>query len=306
MSPFRDDETTADVPSMAAQLDRQLTATDWSVLPDGSIKQFVRAPSGNLAHVSLGPEDGKRVLLVPGVTGSKEDFTLMMPLFAEAGFRVESFDLAGQYESASAGPERRDPPSNRYEMSLFVDDLIAVLRSGETPVHVLGYSFAGTVASIAATSHPELFASLTLLSTPPVAGQVFRKVKRVGAMSAFVPGRSLGVPFVAALRYNVHGAPKDRASFVTERLKFTRPSSVGDILALMKQTPDVVGELRATGIPMLVTAGSGDLWRAEDHRTFARRLGARVLIVETGHGPCETTPHQLVEAMLSLMRDSER
>jgi len=286
----------------ARELDAALGEIDWSMLPTDAERDEVAVPSGRLARVTLGPEGAERVVLVPGATGSKEDFTLMMPLLAEAGYRVEAFDMAGQYESHGAGPELLDPPQRRYGLDLFVDDLIAVLRTGPTPAHVLGYSFAGTVAAAAAVRHPDLFASLTLLSAPPLAGQALRAVKRIGPLSGVVPGRAVGPLFVTALRYNVHRAPRDRAVFVTARLALTRRSSVGDILALMKRTPDLAAALRRTGIPLLVATGTGDIFPAAAHRAFAESLGARVLVLPTGHSPCETAPHQLTTAMLALMR----
>ena len=90
----------------AEQLDAMLPEIDWAVLPVGAVRSRFAAPSGQLAMVSLGDPGNPRVLLVPGVTGSKEDFTLMMPELAAAGYHVQSFDLAGQYESAAAGPAR--------------------------------------------------------------------------------------------------------------------------------------------------------------------------------------------------------
>lgn len=288
----------------AAQLDAELTPIDWTVLPPGSERDTVAVPSGALARVVLGPQGGTRVVLVPGMTGSKEDFTLMLPLFAAAGYRVESFDMAGQYESAAAGPEHLDPSQHRYTLDLFVDDLVAVLESGATPAHVLGYSFAGTVAGMAASRRPDLFATLTLLSAPPLAGQALRGFKILGPASHAVPGRALGPLFISALRHNVHRAPRERAAFVTARFAHTRASSIGDIMALMKRTPDLAPALRATGIPMLVATGTGDVWPAEAHRAFAQRLGAQVLVLPTGHSPCETAPHQLTDAMLALMRSA--
>lgn len=297
-----DDEVATERASAAMRLDAALPPIDWSALPPGTEQDRVEVPSGRLARISLGPADGERVVLVPGITGSKEDFILMMPLFAAAGYRVEAFDMAGQYESAAAGPEHLDPPGDRYTLELFTDDLRAVIASRTAPVHVLGYSFAGTVSATVAAAHPGLFRSLTLLSTPPVAGQSLRRFKKVGLLSDVFPGRSLGRPFIAALRYNVHGAPQDRAGFVRARLELTRASSVGDMLALMKRTPDYAEALRGSGIPMLVAAGTGDVWYDSAHRAFAERLGARALILPTGHSPCETAPHQLTEAMLALMR----
>jgi pimeloyl-ACP methyl ester carboxylesterase len=286
----------------AALLDAGLVPIDWSVLPDGAQRDVVDAPSGPLARVTMGPVGGERVVLVPGMTGSKEDFTLMLPLFAAAGYRVESFDLAGQFESAAAGPENLVPPRRHYGFDLFVDDLLAVLTTGATPAHVLGYSFAGTVAAAVAVQHPELFASLTLLSAPPLAGRALRGFKVLGPLSWLVPARALGPLFIAALRHNVHRAPHERAVFVTARFDLTRASSVGDIMALMQHTPDLAARLRATGIPLLIVTGTGDVWRADAHRAFAESLAAEVLVLPTGHSPCETAPHQLTEAMQDLMR----
>ena len=70
-------------------------------------------------------------------------------------------------------------PGRRYTHELFVGDLIALFESGDGPAHVLGYSFAGTVAQIALSRRPELFASLTLLSCPPItANELWRTVWR--------------------------------------------------------------------------------------------------------------------------------
>ena len=78
----------------------------------------------------LGDPDAPRVLLVSGVAGSKEDFILLFPLFAAAGYRVESYDLAGHYGSVDAGPQNLDPPREHYDYRLFLDDLIAILEDG--------------------------------------------------------------------------------------------------------------------------------------------------------------------------------
>ena len=174
--------------------DRAIPDLDWRMFPEGTERDMFPAPSGGLARLSLGGPDRRRVVLLPGVTGSKEDFTIMFPLLADAGYRVESYDLAGQFESHAAGPENLSPPRARYDYRLYLDDLFAVLESGPVPAHVLGYSFAGLVAQLALAERPELFASLTLLSTPPAAGQVFRGVKRIGWLSCHLtPHQAAGL-----------------------------------------------------------------------------------------------------------------
>lgn len=286
---------------LAAAHDAALGPIDWSALPPDTERDTFAAPSGPLARIALGPADGDRVVLVPGMTGSKEDFVRVMPLLAASGYRVESFDMAGQYESAEAGP----PAGARYTMELFEGDLRAVLAAGG-PAHVLGYSFAGTVAASVAGAHPELVRSLTLLSTTPSVGQALRAFKVLGPFSGTLSPAALGRLFVWVLRHNVHRAPRDRAVFVTARFGRTRVDSVIDIFALMKQTPDVAPAVRAAGIPTLVVAGEHDVWPLEAHRAFAQRLGGRLVILDAGHSPCETAPNQLAAAMTGLFDGMSR
>ncbi|UUT34465.1 alpha/beta fold hydrolase [Microbacterium elymi] len=245
----------------------------------------------------MGPLDGPRVVLMPGMTGSKEDFVRVMPLLAASGHRVEAFDMAGQYESWAAGPANLIPPGAHYTMALFEADLRAVLQAGATPAHVLGYSFAGTVAAAVAGTHPELVRSLTLLSTTPRSGQALRAFKVLGPFSGMLSAAALGRLFVWVLRHNVHGAPRDRAVFVTARFDQTSIASVIDIFGLMKQTPDVASAVSAHGIPTLVVVGAHDVWPLAAHRAFAAQLGGRLVVLDAGHSPCETAPHQLAEAM---------
>jgi pimeloyl-ACP methyl ester carboxylesterase len=282
----------------ALEKDRAIPDLDWRVFPEGTERDVFPAPSGGLARLSLGRPARGRVVLLPGVTGSKEDFTLMFPLIADAGYRVESFDLAGQYESAGAGPEHLKPPRARYDYRLYLDDLFAVLDSGPTPAHVLGYSFAGLVAQIALAERPELFASLTLLSTPPAYGQVFRGVKRIGWLSNHLTPHQAAGLLIWGVSNNLNKVPPQRFSFVKSRFDLTRRTSVDDIARAAMKTPDVTAAVRAAGIPKLVAVGAHDLWPTEQHAAYADLIGADLAVYQTGHSPCETAPHQLVRDML--------
>jgi pimeloyl-ACP methyl ester carboxylesterase len=284
----------------AVQLDLALPDIDWTEPPGGVITSIFEAPSGPLAVVSCGVAGNPRVVLIPGVTGSKEDFFLMMPLLADAGFHVLSYDMAGQYQSAAAGPENLDPPRKHYDHDLFVTDLLAILESVPGPVHVLGYSFAGTVAQMALSRRPDLFATLTLLSAPPQSGQGFRGVKRIGWFSGLTTGRIGAALMIWGVRQNFTHVPPGRLRFVRDRFLVTRRSSVADIISLMKRAPALDDVLAASGIPLLVAVGEHDLWPSDLHRQFADRIGAALAVYPTGHSPCETTPHQLVDDLLAL------
>ncbi|WP_104054300.1 MULTISPECIES: alpha/beta fold hydrolase [unclassified Arthrobacter] len=284
----------------AQRLDAQLGEINWAMPPAGSVDRPFSAPSGTLAMRTMGAPADPPVVLVPGAMGSKEDFSLMMPILAAAGYYVISFDLAGQYESAGAGPENLTPPQSHYEYDLFVNDVLTVLDSLSGPAHVLGYSFAGIVSQIALTRRPDLFRSLCLLSCPPVPGQSFRTVSRVGRFSPLVNDKMQAGLIVWGIRKNFVGVPASRMDFISHRFDYTRNDSLRDIVGLMKRSPDLRAALKAAPQPKLVAVGRADVWPQYLHYSFAESIGARFAAYGAGHGPCEDAPHQLSRDLLAL------
>ena len=289
-----------DLPQDPAALDALIdqTAIDWATPdPDSTAFRF-KAPSGELAAWSLGDPSHPRVVMVPGATGSKEDFLLLAPPLVRAGYFVQSYDLAGQYESAGAGPS---PSSGRWDYPLFLADMLAFIEdAGSTPVNLLGYSFAGVIAQMITADHPELVRSLALLTSPPLTGQVFRGVRFIGVPSRIVSYKVCASLMLWAIRRNVNGVTPARRRFVMERLQATKRASVDDIIDLMRHTPDVTAQIRDSGIPVLVATGDGDLFPVRTYREYAERLGAQLAVYRTGHSPCETTPNQLAADLLAL------
>ena len=76
------------------------------------------------------------VLLVPGYTGSKEDFWHLLPLLARAGHPAVAIDLRGQYESG--GPE----DAAAYSLEALAADVELVAAE---PTHLVGHSFGGLI-----------------------------------------------------------------------------------------------------------------------------------------------------------------
>jgi pimeloyl-ACP methyl ester carboxylesterase len=105
------------------------------------------------------------VLLVPGFTGSKEDFAPLLRPLCAAGHQVVALDQRGQFESP--GPD--DPA--RYSVAELGQDLVAVARQlraeGAGTLHLLGHSFGGLVSRAAVLAEPAAFTSLTLLGSGP-------------------------------------------------------------------------------------------------------------------------------------------
>ncbi|WP_022881769.1 alpha/beta fold hydrolase [Gryllotalpicola ginsengisoli] len=280
-------------------LDEDLPEIDWAKAPEGTRAFRFAAPSGALAAWEIGDPSGERVVLVPGATGSKEDFALLAPILAGQGYFVQSYDLAGQYESAEAGPAGAEG----WTYDLFESDMIAFLESG-APAHLLGFSFAGIVAELVVRDRPDLVKTLTLLASPPLAGQVFRGVKILGWLTRFwfYTARVGAAAMIWNVRTNFSKVTPERFAFANARLAHHRRESIDGMVGLMMQAPDLRAELRASGIPLLVVAGERDLWRPRRYRRFAREIGAEVAIYATGHSPCETTPHQLALDMVQLFR----
>lgn len=279
----------------------QVRDFDWVTLPPGTRRGWFDAPSGRLAVAEWGPESGPVVLALPGVTGSKEDFALVGPLLARRGYRVVAVDLAGQYESHRAGPR----PGGRYDLRLHVRDAAALLeRHG--PAHVIGYSFAGMVAAQLVVRRRGLVRSVTFVSAPPVPGNALAAVRIVGPL-ALVAGPAVAAALMTwGVRWNLNGATAARYRLVLHRLRFTRPESVTDAMAAMMAVPDVEARLRASGVPMLVVAGRGDLWTTERHAEFAARIGARPRVYPTGHSPMETLPRELTADLARFLASASR
>ena len=273
---------------------------DWVTLPPSARVGTFDAPSGLLAAAEWGPDDGSPVLALPGVTGSKEDFALVGPLLARAGHHVVAVDLAGQYESHAAGPK----PGGRFDLALHVADAEALLDA-YGPAHVIGYSFAGVVATQLVVRRREWVRSLTLVSAPPVPGNALARMRVIGPLGRVVGARGAAALMTWGVRWNLNRAPGSRYRLVSHRLRSTRTASVVDAMSAMMRVPDIEDKLLVSGIPMLVTAGHGDLWTAARHRAFAERIGATVRIYDTGHSPMETTPREMARDVLAFLADAD-
>ncbi|MFC4243089.1 alpha/beta fold hydrolase [Gryllotalpicola reticulitermitis] len=291
-----------DTAEHAIGLDEALPQIDWAVAPEGTREYRFEAPSGSLAAWDLGDPDGERVVLVPGATGSKEDFAYLAPILAGQGYFVQSYDLPGQYQSADAGPAGDEG----WTYELFINDMVAFLEAGK-PAHLLGFSFAGIVAQFVTVQRPELVRSLTLLATPPLTGQVFRAVRSIGWLTRLpiYTKHVGGAVLIWNVRTNFSKVTPERLRFANARLAYTRRISVDGIVGLMMKTPDLRAELRASRVPKLVVSGERDLWSSKLYRRFASEIGATAAVYATGHSPCETTPHQLALDMVQLFHTAD-
>src|SRR5215472_9622136 len=97
-------------------------------LPDGVRRVTVETARGAFAALEAMPGAGvaerQPALLIPGYTGSKEDFLPVLGPLAQAGRRVIAIDMRGQYESpAAADADGYSLPALAADVAMIADTL---------------------------------------------------------------------------------------------------------------------------------------------------------------------------------------
>jgi pimeloyl-ACP methyl ester carboxylesterase len=259
----------------------------------------ITVANGSIAALRSGPDAAPDVLLVPGYTGSKEDFVPLLDPLATAGYRATAIDLPGQYESP--GPD--DPAA--YTAEALGAVVCSVVRQLSIPIHLVGHSFGGLVARAAAIEQPDLFTDVVLVSSGPAAIQGLRR-RRIEGLAPLLPS-GLAAVYTAmqaavAAEPGYLAPPAKMADFLRRRFLAGTPSmllGMGDALCA---EPDRVAELAATGLPLLVVNGEhDDAWPPEVQASMAVRLGATHIVVpDADHSPAVENPADTVAALLAF------
>ena len=259
-------------------------------------------PGQRVAAVQSGPADAPPVLLVPGYTGSKEDFGPILDPLGDAGFRVTAIDLPGQFESPGL-PRAADYTPDR---------LGAVVRAVAARlgprVRLLGHSFGGLVARAAVIAAPSTFASLVLLSSGPGRIGGVRKV----SMDELEPVLAAsGLPGVFAAMQAAERAdpgyvepPPEVAEFLERRFLGGSPEMLQGMADALRSEPDRVAELAGARVPLLVAHGvDDDAWPPAEQREMAHRLAARYAVIAgAAHSPAVENPAATVDVLLDFWR----
>ncbi|MGW7439605.1 alpha/beta fold hydrolase [Streptomyces sp. NPDC054849] len=240
-------------------------------------------------------------LLVPGFTGSKEDFIGLLEPLAAAGYRVVAVDGRGQYESA--GPREE----SAYALEELARDVLAQARAlASGPVHLVGHSLGGLISRAAVLRDPSPFASLTLLSSGPAAiseGQQARTKLLVAALEAM--GGDMPGIWAAMRAHDAQDAARDSvelADFLRDRWLATVPEQLIVTGRALISEPDRVEELAAVPLPKLVLSGEVDYaWPVPLMDDMAHRLSAlRVLVEGAEHSPNAENPQVTANALAAF------
>ncbi|MET9602409.1 alpha/beta hydrolase [Streptomyces sp. NPDC006459] len=270
-------------------------------LPAAARAYLLDTDRGPFAVHEAGEPVRGTAVLVPGFTGSKEDFIGLLEPLAAAGYRVVAVDGRGQHESP--GPREEAP----YALEELARDVLAQVRAlGGDRVHLVGHSLGGLISRAAVLRDPAPFASLTLMSSGPAAiseEQQARTKLLVAALEAM--GDDMPGIWAAMRAHDPEDAAADSAElahFLRERWLATVPEQLIATGRTLISEPDRVEELSRVDLPMLVLSGAVDqAWPVPLLDETARRLGARRVIVPgTDHSPNAEDPATTARALASF------
>jgi len=262
-------------------------------------------PHGPIAALrTAGPADAV-ALLVPGYTGSKEDFAPLLDSLAAGGFETIAIDLPGQYESP--GPDN-DSAYSPAELGEIVADLVKQFAADGRPVVLLGHSYGGLVARRAALTGAPV-AGLTLMDSGPRHLPVGPRLQalQVGEPLLRENGIEAAYDVRAALSARFPGwvaLPQELKDFFRQRFISSTASGLLGMAHGLRNEPDLTAELGKLDLPCAVVAGENDdAWSVPEQRDMAERLNAPFsLVKDAAHSPNTENPAGLLEVLLPLWR----
>ena len=268
-------------------------------IPAGVDVVTLRTSRGNFAAHESRPTGEKRghILLIPGFTGSKEDFTPLLPLLAAAGWHATAYDQRGQFETA--GTEDDD-----YSLAGLAADAAAVREtSGAAQSHLLGHSFGGLVAQIALVADSAAWLSLTLLDAGSAGFESLDQVAPLQAAIEMVDEVGLDALHTAREASKQRQPAPDIAEFLRTRFTSNAPESLKAIAGHLVSTADRIDEIAAIAIPKLVARGvDDDAWPHEIQDAMARHIGVEVVVIpDSAHSPAVENTRATAEILLHFL-----
>ena len=299
-------------------------------LPGGVRRTTIHTSRGAFAALEAAPASGvcerEAALLVPGYTGSKEDFLAILDLLADGSRQVIAMDMRGQFETAAAADQ------DGYRAAALGADIAAVIHATGAR-HLVGHSYGGLAVREAVLAEAGLadaaglagadleVESVTLMSSGPGAlnGPRGREVRlmltSLGVTDDSIPDRDTLAAGIAEIWHAqlepqaiAAGVPAPIVAFLGRRMLSNDPTGLVLMARHMLTAPDRTAELAALDqLPMLVIYGEDDnAWSPAAQEKMARRLNARrVCIPGAVHSPSVEAPATTAAALTQFWDATE-
>ncbi|MGW3204578.1 alpha/beta fold hydrolase [Streptomyces sp. NPDC001135] len=273
--------------------------------PPGARAYSLRTARGEFAVVDAPVADGVEprgvALLLPGFTGSKEDFNPLHVPLAERGYRTVAVDGRGQYESD--GPES---DQSAYAQEELARDVLAQAEVLGEPVHLLGHSLGGQISRAAVLLDHTPFRSLTLMASGPaqISESQQQRVKLLRDALAVMSMAEVWEAIQAMEPPEETETPAlddglDDRNDLRRRWLGTKPAQLLATGHQLCTEPDRVAELAAVPLPFHILSGArDDTWPLPLLDDMAVRLAARRTVIEDAeHSPNTDQPLPTARAL---------
>ena len=272
--------------------------------------EFLDVDGGRIAYDVTG--EGPLVVLVHGMGDNRNAYRFLVPALASAGYQVAAADLRGHGESSTGW--------SSYTRTDTAADTLALIRHLGGPAIIVGHSFAGGSATIAAAQAPELVTAIAEIDP-------FTRVSKI-SFGAFLTNsryrkgglRLVGVALTGSVGIwmsylNVAFPGRKPADYDKQMTALAanlrEPGRMAAAQRMGKSKPaDAGSALAGIRCPALVFMGTLDSdWpdpKAEADTIVAAMpagLGRAVMIEGAGHYPHTQFPDQVAAALLPFLKE---
>ena len=270
--------------------------------------QFLTVGTGRIAYEVTG--DGPLVVLSHGMADNRASYRFLAPLIAAAGYRVASVDLRGHGESSVEW--------DSFTRTDTANDLIELIKHLGGPAVIVGQSFSGGAATIAAATAPELVRAIVEIDpfTRPakisLGGLIRNAHHRRGGLLLMRTSMSGRVTtWQRYLEVAYEGAkPADWDTWLPALMQnLAEPGRMSAGMKMGKAKPvDAEAQLPNVRCPVLVVMGARDPdWadpeaEAREIVALLPQTSARYVMVDgAGHYPHAQFPDRVAQEILAFL-----
>jgi pimeloyl-ACP methyl ester carboxylesterase len=275
--------------------------------------EFLEVDGGTIAYDVAG--DGPLVVLSHGMGDSRTCWRFVTPQLVAAGYRVATPDLRGLGESSVGFAD--------YSRTSTAGDLIALIRHLGGPAVIVGHSYSGGAATIAAAREPELVSGIvevdafTRAQKLDLIGMLRNGHHRKGMSLLLRAGMFGSVNLWARYLDHAYPGPKPadwNAQLAAMRANLSEPGRMKVLQAMGRSAPtDAGASLASVRCPALVMAGALDPdWSSPQAEVdgivaeMAPGIATGTLIDGAGHYPHVQFPDRVTGLLLSFLKENAR